>query len=84
MLESFILWLLASILAAAVACYLRLIFTGRGASAPWYVVPLITLVVAILLVLLVPIALPPVGGPQGPVFAILAIAWGGWMLSARV
>ncbi len=85
MLDALILWLLASILAAAVACYLRaVVFTSRKQDAPWYVVPLITFIVALLLVLAAGVTLPPVAGQLGQAASVLMIAWGGWMLCARV
>lgn len=83
MLDALILWLLSSILAASVAALVLLLW-GVRSPPPSVVAPLVTLSVALLLVLAAGVALPPVAGPVGQAATVLMIAWGGWMLSARV
>jgi len=82
MLDALILWLLSSILTAAIVALVLLIWT-RPPGPPPVVAPLVALIVALLLVLGAGVALPPVGGVVGQVAAVLMIGWGGWTLAKR-
>jgi hypothetical protein len=81
-MDMLILLVLTSLLAAAVAAYGRLLFTGAGAGRPpepfWFA-PVVLLIIALLVVFVGNVNVTPFPSVVGQLASALMIAFAGWL-----